>query len=356
MLHVAYGGIGGKVLRYHCRGAHLNHGSNWCISFGGLRVDRALANEVLQAIGGDAVEAALAAAEQQREKQREQRRVLEMEAEQARYQARLAERRYEAVDPDNRLVADELEARWNDALCKVAELDRKLDRFDDGSEAKPLPDKAVLLSLAQDLPSVWNSPAADMRLKQRIVRILVHEIVTDVDEERSEIVLLIHWTGGRHSELRIKKNSIGRHGRSTSAETIAVLGRLAGHFCDEQIAATLNRLGLRTGAGNSWNQIRVASARNYHKLPAFDPKRAREDVITLERAAQRLGLSPTSVRRLIERKLLPGSQVVAGAPWQIPATALESEAVQQAVKDVKNRLSVPRTSSSDLEEDLFSTG
>ena len=115
MLHIAYGRVGAKVLRYHSRGAHLNHGADWCISFGGLRVDQALANEVLQAIGGNPVEAALAAAEQQREKQREQRQALELEAEQARYEARLAERRYQAVDPDNRLVAAELEARWNAA-------------------------------------------------------------------------------------------------------------------------------------------------------------------------------------------------------------------------------------------------
>lgn len=354
MLHVAYGGIGGKVLRYHCRGAHINHGADWCISFGGLRVDQALASEVLQAIGGDAVEAALAAAEQQREKQREQRQALELEAQQARYEEHLAERRYQAVDPDNRLVAAELEARWNAAMRKVAELDTKLDRFDDGLEAKPLPDEAVLLSLAQDLPSVWNAPTADMRLKQRIVRILVHEIIADVDEDRSEIVLVIHWTGGRHSELRVKKNATGRHRRCTSADTIAVLGRLAGHFSDEQIAATLNRMGLRTGAGNSWNQIRVASARNYHQLPTFDPERAREDVVTLDRAAQRLGVSPTSVRRLIERKVLPASQVVAGAPWQIESGALESEVVQQAVQDVKNRQSVPQTPSGDLQKPLFS--
>ena len=109
MLHIAYGGVRAQVLRYHCRGAHLNHGADWCISFGGLRVDQALANEVLQAIGGDAVEAALAAAKQLREKQQEQRRAVELEAEQARYEARLAERRYQAVDPDNRLVAAELE-------------------------------------------------------------------------------------------------------------------------------------------------------------------------------------------------------------------------------------------------------
>ena len=237
---------------------------------------------------------------------------------------------------------------------RVAQLDTKLERFDHGREGKPLPDKAVLLSLAQDLPAIWNSPTADMRLKHRIVRILVHEIVADVDEEHSEIVLLVHWTGGRHSELRVKKDVTGRHRRCTSSDTIAVLGRLAGHFSDEQIAATLNRMGLRTGAGNTWNQIRVASARHYHQLPAFDPKRAREDVLTLERAAQRLGLSPTSVRRLIERKVLAASQVVAGAPWQIEAMALESEAVRKAVQDVKNRQSVPRTPSNDLKQPLFS--
>ena len=255
MLHVAYSGIGGRVLRYHCRGAHLNHGADWCISFGGLRVDQALANEVLQAIGGDAVEAALAAAEKQREKQREQRQALELEAEQARYEERLAERRYQAVDPDNRLVAAELEARWNAAMRKVAELDTKLDRFDDGLGVKPLPDKEVLLSLAQDLPSVWDSPTADMRLKQRIVRILVHEIIADVDEERSEIALLIHWTGGRHSELRVKKNATGRHRRCTSAETIA--------------ASSPRPTGVRCGCG--WSSTPSARPSSRSRPPCSTP-------------------------------------------------------------------------------------
>ncbi len=354
MLHVSYGGVGANVLRYHCRGAHVNHGADWCISFGGLRVDQALANEVLQAISGNAVEAALEAAEQMREQQHEQRQALELEAEQARYEARLAARRYEAVDPDNRLVAAELEERWNAALRKVEELDTKLEQFDRGVESKPLPDKAVLLSLAQDLPAIWNSPATEMRLKQRIVRILVHEIVADVDQKSSEIVLLIHWAGGRHSELRVKKNALGKHRRCTSAKAIEVLGQLAGKFADDQVAAIMNRLGLRTGAGNTWNQNRVAAARNYHRFPAYDPKRQRDDVVTLEQAAQLLGVSPTSVRRMIERKMLPASQVVAYAPWQIPAAALDSEAVWKAVNNVKNRLSAPRTQSSEQQHALFS--
>ena len=96
----------------------MNHGEHWCISFGGLRTDEAVASEVLHAISGNAVEAALQAAEEMRQQRREQRKALELEVEQTRYQAHLASRRYEAVDPDNRLVAAELEARWNAELRK----------------------------------------------------------------------------------------------------------------------------------------------------------------------------------------------------------------------------------------------
>jgi len=207
MLHVSYTGLRAAMLRYHCKGAHVNHGEHWCISFGGLRTDEAVTSEVLQSITGNAVEAALEAAEELRRRRREQRRTLELECEQARYEVHLASRRYEAVDPDNRLVAAELEARWNVALRKSHDLETKLQDFDVGVEAAPMPDKEVLLSLARDLPHVWSAPSTDMRLKQRIVRILVHEIVADVNEKTNEIILLMHWVGGRHSELRVKKTN-----------------------------------------------------------------------------------------------------------------------------------------------------
>jgi hypothetical protein len=103
-----------------------------------------------------------------------------------------------------------------------------------------------------------------MRLKQRLVRILIDEIVVDVDEKSREVVLVIHWAGGRHSELRVKKNRIGEHRRCTNIDAIAIILRMAERFGDEQIAATLNRLGLRTGADNNWNEARVRSARRYN--------------------------------------------------------------------------------------------
>ena len=353
MIHVSYGGVRRAVVRYHCRGAHLNHGEGWCISFGALRVDEAVAREVLGAISGNAVTAALEAAEQLRRQQEEQKNVIRLEVEQGQYEARLAARRYESCDPENRLVAAELEARWNAALQKVGELKERLERFDLENRTIPLPDPAVLMSLAQDLPAVWNSPSADMRLKQRIVHILIEEIVADVDENNQAVVLLVHWAGGRHSELRVKKNGLGKHRRCTSLEAIQVIGQMAARFPDEQIASTLNRLGLRTGSGNSWTEGRVCWARRYHQLSAFDPSQRTQE-LTLEEAAHRLGTSASSVRRMIEQKKLPAHQVVPCAPWQIPVEALDSEVVHRTVINIKNRVRAPRTLDGVEQQAMFS--
>ena len=338
MLHVAYSGSHGEVPRYHCRGAHINHGGNWCISFGGLRPDRAIAAEILKAVEGNAIEAALEVAARVAEQQRQRHRVLSLELEQAQYEVRLAARRYEAVDPDNRLVAAELEARWNAALQSAGGVEQRLRQNELPDNAARLPDKATLASLAQDLPAVWNSAAAEMRLKQRIIRILIEEIIADVDESTTEIVLMIHWAGGRHSELRVKKNLTGKHSRCTSLEAIEIIHQMAGKFPDDQIAATLNRLTFRTGTGNTWTEGRIRSLRSYHKWPTYDAKTASRQSLTLEEASERLAVSHKVVRRLIGAGKISATQVVPWAPWEIPAEAVESEEVVQAVRNAKRRL------------------
>src|SRR5713226_7422053 len=311
MLQVSYVGTRAAVIHYQCNGAHKQRGQ-------------------------------------------ELRKSITLEVEQARYEARLAARRYEAVDPDQRLVAAELEARWNAALQKTQELENKRSEFDDEIQSRPAPNKEVLLSLAQDLPAIWNSPSTDMRLKQRLVRILLDEIIADVDEKNSEIILVFHWAGGRHSELRVKKNETGKHRRCTNLDAIAVIRQMAERFSDEQIAATLNRLGLRTGAGNTWNEARVRFARQYHQLPTFDPSHPGNNSVTLREAAQRLNVGLTIVRRMIAEKKLPASQVVACAPWQIPAEALNSDVVRTEVENIKKGVRVPRTQQEDGQQALFS--
>lgn len=337
MLHVAYSGSHGEVPRYHCRGAHINHGGDWCISFGGLKPDRALATEILKAVEGNAIEAALEVAARVAEQQRQRHRALSLELEQAQYEVRLAARRYEAVDPDNRLVAAELEARWNAALQAAGEVEQRLRQNELPDKATRIPDKEMLASLAQDLPRIWNSAATDMRLKQRIIRILIEEIIADVDLATTEIVLMIHWAGGRHSELRVKKNPTGKHSRCTSLDAIEIIRQMAGKFPDDQIAATLNRLSLRTGSGNSWTEGRIRSLRSYHEWPPYDAQTANRQGLTLEQASERLGVSHKIVRRLIDSGKITATQVVPLAPWEISVEAVESEEVLKAVQNARRR-------------------
>jgi hypothetical protein len=173
-----------------------------------------------------------------------------------------------------------------------------------------------------------------MRLKQRTVRILIEEIVADIDEQRREVILLIHWAGGRHSELRVKKKATGQHTRTNSPAAIEVVRRMASAYTDEQIASTMNRMGLRTGAGNAWNEQRVYSLRRSNRLQG--PHARISDTLTLEQAAERLGVSATCVRHMIERKLTSATQIVECAPWQIPASALDNRDVTKAVQAVKS--------------------
>jgi len=350
MIHVFYPG---PVVRYVCNAARAQYGESTCISFGGLRVDAAVSKEVLQAVSGNAIQAALEAAEQMQHKRRDLRRAIELELEQARYETRLAARRYESVDPEQRLVAAELEARWNTVLQKTKELESKLDEFDEESQPASAPNKEVLLSLAQDLPAIWNSPSTDMRLKQRIVRILIREIMADVDEKSREVVLLMHWAGGRHSEVRVKKSETGRSRRCTDPEAIEVIRQMAGKFSDQQIAGTLNRLRLRTGVGNTWNVSRVHSARCYYHLPAL-AQNDQPSEVTLQVAAERLNVSQSIVRRMIEEKILPARQVVVCAPWQIPVDALASEAIRQQATDLRNQARVPQHQSCAGQQLMFS--
>ena len=225
MMRVFYGMGKGNAHRYQCRGDDAHVGAGLCIGIGGVRIDRAVALQILDAVSGRAVEAAILASEQVERSQKEVIAAVERELEAAHYDASLAARRYELVDPAKRHVARELEARWNAALERVAELERRLDDLKAQSATRPKIDRARLLQLAHDLPAAWNAPSADTRTKQRLIHILIREIVCDLDDASNEAVLLIHWTGGRHTEVRVPPRQdrplpcrSGAHGRRCTAQ------------------------------------------------------------------------------------------------------------------------------------------
>jgi hypothetical protein len=130
---------------------------------------------------------------------------------------------------------------------------------------------------------------------------------------------------------------------------------MAGQFADEEIAATLNRLRLRTGVDNAWNENRVYSVRHRLQLPAFDANDGgRRNEINLKEAAVRLNLSPPSVRKMIDEKILPASQVLECAPWQIPVEALDSEEVRRVAANLRNRLRIPQSQNREKQQSIFS--
>jgi Recombinase zinc beta ribbon domain len=204
-LQITYSGRDSKSPEFRCLRRHHQTGSAPCVSCSGKSVEDAVSVQLFRAIEPTTIDAAIDAARRADERHRQQREALRLEVEQARYEAQLAGRRYERVDPDMRLVAAELEARWNAALEHVREVEGRLAAFD----AHPVPDHQIdehaLQALAQDLPTLWLDPAPDMRLKQRIVRILIHEIIVDIDDASREILVVMHWQGGRHTELRVAR-------------------------------------------------------------------------------------------------------------------------------------------------------
>ena len=230
MMRVFYGSRAGNPYRYQCRGGANDPGL--CNGVGGMRTDRAVAVQVLEAVSPHAIEAAVCAAEQVDRATVEQRRAVERELEEARYDASLASRRYELVDPAKRHVARELEARWNTALERVEQIEQQLARLDAERASRPRVDQAALMDLAQDLPTVWNAPTTTTATKQRLIRVLVEEVVIGLDEETNEGVATIHWVGGRHSETRVARRRTDPYppgGRPNPVHVMRKLGRpLAG--------------------------------------------------------------------------------------------------------------------------------
>jgi hypothetical protein len=240
--------------------------------------------------------------------------------EKARYEAQRTRRQYDRVDPDHRLVAGELERRWNDALAHVAEVEAQLATLARRRSTLSEEQRQRLLTLGQDLTVVWAHPTASAALKKRLLRTVLHEIRIDTRQEPPEHLLRLHWHGGVHTELRVARNTVGKHDRATPLQALEVIRELSKVCHDQTIAATLHRLGYRTGTGKTWRAHSVACVRYQYRLPHF-PKEY--DWLTLEQAAARLGVSATVIRRLIAQGTLPASQVVPSAPWIIHACDLQ---------------------------------
>lgn len=322
-LLVSYNGTKGDVGRYNCGATRSNPGAVPCISFGALRVDEAVGAEIVRLLQPLGVEAAVHAITECEHQSGEKQRQLELALEQARYEAIRARRQYDTVDPDNRLVAGELERRWNTALTAVHALEEELEALlRQRPAALSAEERQRLLQMGADLQTAWHHPAANAVTRKRIIRVVLREVVARVEDD--QIQLLLHWQGGDHTRLTVRRNRRGQTRWSVEPETMELIRACARLMPDKAIAGLLNRTGKRTGRLNGWTQSRVRSFRNTHGIAVYaDGEWAERGEVTLTEAARMLNLSPMTVLRQIRLGIIPAEQYCKGAPWVIKRRSIQ---------------------------------
>jgi excisionase family DNA binding protein len=336
-LVVRYGG----THRYECVGAFNQLAAARCITFGGMRVDRALAKEVLDRLQPLGVEAALAAIEARGQRRSEKKDQRELALQQARYEAARAQRQYDATDPENRLVASELERRWNERLIAVRDLELEIDRLDaDEAPALTVADRERLMALGHDLLRAWESPGTTPETRKKIIRTVISEIIVDIVGDNLE--LIVHWEGGDHTRLIVRRNRPGQTRWTTDVVVVDLVRALARQMPDQTIAALLNRSGKSTGRGNSWTRGRICSLRHQYNIAIYrDGEHADRGEATIDEAAKVLAVSTATIRRLIAEGFLPAKQHCKGAPWIIRQADLAREEIRRQADMRRSRRPLP---------------
>jgi excisionase family DNA binding protein len=268
------------------------------------------------------VEAALAAAEALAADRDTALAQWRKEVERARYQAGLAERRYMAVDPDNRLVARGLESDWEAKLAAVASAEAELARREAARPPGLGPnERKALLRLGTDLNQVWQAPTTTDRDRKELLRALLEDVVVDIDRDAAQARLTLRWRGGALSELRVTLKPKPPAVR-TDEDTIDLIRRLAQHHPDATIAGILNRQGRLSARGQRFTATVVAGLRSYWKIPRY--QRPAEppagEAVPLYEAAKQLGVVPSTIYRWINDGFIPAEHDTPGAPWRIRMT------------------------------------
>ena len=330
-LYVAYNGKGGNTTRYYCKGKDGTHGAGQCIGFGALRVDQGVGKEVLQQLQPLGIEAALNAIERRSEQASDVQTQLALALEQARFEADRARRQYDAIEPENRLVATELERRWNERLVVVRQLQDRLETMTAQAAPAMTPaDRDRIMALGVDLEQVWNHPAVTPEIRKRILRAVLTEVV--VNFEGNKIVLLLHWQGGDHTKLMVHKNRPGHNRWTTEKSTEDVIQELSRNYKDSGIATLLNHLSIRTGHGNTWTTARVRSFREKHDIPVYRTgERAERGELTVAEAASQLSVREFTIHRMINTGAIPARQVCKGAPWIISEKSLADPSIKDRI-------------------------
>ncbi|MEE8524341.1 MAG: recombinase family protein, partial [Thermoanaerobaculia bacterium] len=328
-IHVRYPGR--YAARYFCRGDYAE-GGNYCLSFGGAKVDRHIAEAILEVISPLGLKASLRAMENMRSVYREQHRSLCLELEQVEFEVQRAFEQYDQVDARNLLVAAELESRWNAKLEQQAQLRRAIAELEAQDQPLRAEDERTIRALGENFAQVWKDKSCPIELKKKIVSTVIEEVVASLRGETMRFV--IHWKGGVHTQIKVPARQL-RSSSKTPEEALEIIRKLAPRYGDDRIAGVLNQNGFKTGKGLRWTQMRVTSARRSRGIRGHLRTPANPYLFNLTQAAEYCGVGRHILQRLVADGVVTNEQEVPNAPWELRRAELDSESVREILEQYR---------------------
>jgi len=328
-LYVAYYGRSGTAARYICRGDYES-GGKYCLAFGGSTVDKRFTEELLRVLSPYGMKASIHAEEILSSKDGDKVKAFEQKVGQLEYETSRAFEQYNQVDPRNRLVAAELERRWNEKLEELKNAKNHLRTIEHERDYISEEEKEKILVFGERFSEAWKNEHCSNSLRKKIIRTIIEEVIVHSDEENQMLNFVIHWKGGCHTEFEMAKPVSGV-GQKTSLEDLEIIREMASRYGDDAIARVLNKLGRKTATGKRWNESRVRTIRGKYSIAGHIHTINDPEILTLGQSAKYLDVSQTTIKRLVANGILEKNQIVSWAPWEIRKSDLDSEDIKDIV-------------------------
>jgi DNA invertase Pin-like site-specific DNA recombinase len=320
---------------YYCAGKNIVNGRGvYCLNIGGVQIDQTVAQALIEALKPAAFEATLQATQQLESDHDAALAQWRLAVERTHYEAERAERRYRAVDPENRLVARGLEAAWEKRLRDLDQAQAELERKSQSRPRTLSPeDYQRIRALGADLNRVWTAPTITDRDKKELLRTLLEEVIIAVQRDEFRAHLTLRWKGGMITELDVHLPRLNPARIRTDEGTVELVRRLAVHYPDGVIAGILNRQGRKTVRSERFSANQVGSLRRYRDIARFEPpaQPPQGELVTIAGAAEILKVAPSTIHRWLAEGIIAGEQITPGAPWNIRITdELRARFVEEA--------------------------
>jgi DNA invertase Pin-like site-specific DNA recombinase len=342
-LSVRYKGNGGTYPMYECNWLRREGlAKRSCMSIRCDLIDESITAQVFAALKPAQLELAVEAVHELEKREQAIHSQWQRRLERAQYEAALSERRYQEVDPSNRLVAATLERRWNEALERQADVERQYEEFKhQEARVATAEQKAQVLALAEDFPRLWVAPTTQAKDRKRMLRLLIQDVTVDKQPGQKHAVLHIRWQGGASSDAHVELPANIADRMRYSPEVVNRVRELARHLLDDQIASQLNQDGRRSAAGKSFTASMVQWIRYRYQIPKPELKSA--DELTANQVAEHFGVSRSVVYYWINRGVVQARRLSRGLPYWITISPAKEEELRDWIRRSKR---IPKSTDS----------